>query len=99
LLLVAKHYSGRDLWRNGWRILVAQTLWGGVALRHGRGRAFLRGKIEGFRMLRQMRRDAAWEVVESGRLSRVLAESEADIRESQRQSGFERYWRWYFTLT
>lgn len=99
LLLVGKHYSGRDLWRQGWRILVAQTLWGAVALRHGRGGAFLRGKIEGFRMLRQMRRDAPWKAAEPGRLSRILASSEADILEFQRQSGFDRYWRWYFALT
>lgn len=99
VLLVAKHYPAAQLWRSGWAILVAQTLWGAVALRHGRGGAFLRGKLEGLRMLWQMRRDAAWKAAEPGRLSRVLEESEAEILEVQRQSGFDRYWRCYFALT
>jgi hypothetical protein len=99
LLLVAKHYSGAELLRNGWAILVAQALWGAVALRHGRGGAFLRGKIEGSGMLRQMRREAAWRAAEPGRLSSILEQSQVDILEFQRQSGFDRYWRWYFALT
>jgi GT2 family glycosyltransferase len=99
VLLVAKHFPGAQLWRSGWAILVAQTLWGAVALRHGRGGAFLRGKLQGLRMFRQMRREAAWRAAELGRLASVLEQSEAEILEVQRQSGFDRYWRWYFALT
>jgi hypothetical protein len=39
------------VWRYAWPIAVAQGLWGLVALRHGRGWAWLRGKVEGLRRL------------------------------------------------
>jgi GT2 family glycosyltransferase len=98
VLLVAKHYPPRYLLRYGWSIFVAQTLWGFVAFRHGRGFSFLRGKVEGLWMLRRMRRGAAWKAVPR-RLSRVLEESESDMFRLQRGAGFDRYWRLYFVLT
>ena len=89
--LVRKHYPGRLVWRFGWAILVAQVLWGVVALRHGAGLAWVRGKIDGM-----MRKPG----VDAGRgpggppheLRRVLEESERDI------PGCDSYWRWYFRL-
>jgi hypothetical protein len=45
--LIARHYPRRLRWRWMWPILVAQLLWGAVALRHGRGWAWLQGKREG----------------------------------------------------
>ena len=47
LLLVAKHFPRRWIRRYGWPVLVAQGLWGLVAVRHGAVLAFLRGKLEG----------------------------------------------------
>src|SRR5947207_8327687 len=45
LLLASRHFSRRR-W---WNVAVAQLLWGAVALRHGAGGAWLRGKIQGLR--------------------------------------------------
>ena len=55
VFLVAKHYSSRLLWRYAWSIAVAQGLWGLVALRHGAGWAWLRGKMEGLRRFGEFR--------------------------------------------
>jgi GT2 family glycosyltransferase len=44
--LVARHYSPRLKIRWLWPILVAQLLWGGVALRHGAGWPWLLGKCQ-----------------------------------------------------
>jgi len=46
VLLVARH----GLLRHAWPVLVAQTLWGAVALRHGRGLAWALGKCQGLRL-------------------------------------------------
>ncbi|MCU1274853.1 MAG: glycosyl transferase, family 2, partial [Bryobacterales bacterium] len=55
VLLIAKYYPARALFRWGWPILLAQTLWGLVALRHGTFRAFVRGKLEGLTSFRTAR--------------------------------------------
>jgi GT2 family glycosyltransferase len=55
LLLIAKHYPPKWVIRYGWPVFIAQSLWGLVALRHGAGFAYLRGKLEGLRLFRQNR--------------------------------------------
>ena len=80
LLLAAKHFPVR-YW---WPILVGQTLWGLVALRHGAGLAFVRGKLEGIRLSRSVPRNPMTSDV-----------AEGEIRATQ--SDF--YWRVYFLLT
>ncbi len=70
VFLVAKHYSGKMLLRYAWPIIVAQGLWGMVALTHGRGWSWLRGKWEGFGRWRELRPRAhvgASEVLREGR--------------------------------
>ncbi len=99
VLLVAKHYPGRDLLRYGWPILAGQALWGGVALRHGRLFSFLRGKLEGLAMFRAARREAAPDGPGTEALSEILEQSEAEILRLQRSIGFDLYWRLYFALT
>jgi len=99
VLLVAKHYPARDLLRYAWPILVAQALWGGVALRHGRLLSFLRGKIEGLAMFRSFRPEAAPASPETESLPEILEQSEAEILRLQRSTGFDLYWRLYFALT
>jgi len=98
LLLVAKHYPVRSLVRYSWSILVAQLLWGLVALRHGRGLSYLRGKAEGLWMFRGARRSQRKQM-HPRRLARILEQSEAEMFKLQRRSGFDLYWRLYFLLT
>jgi GT2 family glycosyltransferase len=88
LRLVARHYD-RELFLSClWHIFTGQLLWGLVALRHGAGLAWLRGKL-----------DALGEFHLSGEpgaaLRRFLDASESEIRERATDS----YWRWYARLT
>ncbi len=88
LFLIARHYD-RALFRSCfWPILAGQLLWGLVALRHGRGLAWLRGKFEGLRGFHLAG-------TPSLALRNFLAASETEIR--RRATG--PYWRWYFRLT
>ncbi len=93
ILLLAKHYPRALLFRYGWPIALAHLLWGLVALRHGAGVAYIRGKLEGLRLFRKMRGspDPAIET--------VLVSSERLILELQREAGFDLYWKVYFALS
>lgn len=95
LYLVAKHYPPPLLLRFAWPILVAQGLWGLVTLRHGALQACLKGKWEGARNFSALRPRSYPDCD----LSQLLRESEREIREVQRQTGFDWYWRLYFLLT
>lgn len=95
VLLVAKHYPAYLLLRYGWAILAAQGLWGLVALRHGAGRAFLKGKLEGLRLWTQARAPKS----DNKLLMDILKKCECNIYHIQRQTGFDGYWRLYFLLT
>lgn len=95
VFLIAKHYPARWFRRFGWAALVAQSLWGLVALRHGAGWAYLKGKLEGVRRYRQLRPLHPQE----NSIPAILAESEALLRRLQEHSGFDLYWRLYFLLT
>lgn len=99
VLLVAKYYPQGLLLRLVWPVLVAQTLWGAVALRHGAFWAFLRGKLDGLASFRRTRRNGLLPGIKPDRFLQVLQESEGEIRRLQRQTGFDRYWRVYFMLT
>jgi GT2 family glycosyltransferase len=92
VLLVAKHYPTSLVIQFGWAIAVAQLLWGLVALRHGAGIAWLLGKADGLRMFASFRRVGE-------RIAPVLGSSESEIRELQRRTGWDWYWRLYFALT
>jgi len=93
VLLVAKHYPPDWVKRYGWQVLVAQTLWGLVALRHGAFLAYVSGKIEGVRGFPSVQRHY------SASFPPILEQSEAQIRELQGLTGFDLYWRLYFALT
>lgn len=92
ILLAAKHFRGEPRWP----IVAGQLLWGLVAIRHGCGIAWLRGKVSGFRMTRQWRIEDR--KVPTGTLRGIIEASERDIYELQRQTGFDGYWRAYFWL-
>jgi GT2 family glycosyltransferase len=94
VLLSAKHFRGQP-W---WPIVAGQLLWGMVALRHGRGSAFVRGKIAGIREARRLTRPSTNEYTRKV-LAEVLESSEANILALARETGFDSYWRAYFWLS
>ena len=97
LFLAAKHYPARMLWRYLYPIIVAQGLWGLVALRHGQGWAWLQGKWEGLRRSTEFRSPGPRRLTNS--LPKILRENERDIRRVQREAGGDLYWALYFLLT
>lgn len=82
VLLARKH--GADLWPALW----GQALWGLLAVRHGVALAWLRGKIEGLRTPVERNCHQNWR--------QIVFDSEREILNLQRQSGFDWYWRQYF---
>ena len=96
LLLIAKHFPRGWFRRFGWPVLVAQALWGVLALRHGAGPAWLRGKWQGLRRFNSVRKrsDAVRDSV-----AEFLGENDREILKLQRAGGFDSFWRWYFALT
>ena len=97
VLLLARHYPRRLLVRWAWPIAVAQGLWGIVALRHGTGLAWARGKWEGLRYFATERSHLVVSDIEV--LEQFLAANETDIRRLQTAAGFDAYWKLYFLLT
>jgi GT2 family glycosyltransferase len=93
LLLIAKHYPRQWILRYGWPVFVAQGLWGFVALRHGAAAAYLQGKSEGIRRFRAARGNSP------ANLSAIVERSERELRDLQRLTGFDLYWKLYFALT
>jgi hypothetical protein len=94
VFLIAKHYSGRMLVRYAWPIVVAQGLWGLVAMRHGRGWSWLLGKVEGLRRFAEFRDGTA-----PGGVAQILREGEQEIHRVQREFGRDLYWTLYFLFT
>lgn len=98
ILLACKHFRGQARWP----IVAGQLLWGLLALRHGRGVAFVAGKIDGWRSARGWRgtgmaADSAPPVVND--LRAILEASEKEIFELASETGFDAYWRAYFWLS
>jgi GT2 family glycosyltransferase len=91
LLLAAKYFPARWIWH----IMVAQGLWGLLALRHGAVCAWLGGKTAALREMRSVRRPG----VDAKAVRTVVEEGESEIYHIQAKTGFDAYWRWYFFLT
>ncbi len=88
-VLLAKKYGSPV----SWPVLAGQGLWGLAALKHGAGRAWIQGKIEGYRL------DVA-PGNETGNLNQILRSQEQEIQGLLRESGTnQRYWAAYFALT
>jgi hypothetical protein len=66
-----------------------------VACRRRRGLAYLGGKLQG--LFTRVRGNLGFAAASTG--EGVLEESERQILELQRESGFDRYWRTYFWLS
>ena len=77
-----------------WPVLVGQFLWGLTAAKNGAARAWIQGKIEGYRL------DVQTLECEKGRLKQILASQEQEIRSLLSESGTSQlYWRAYMALT
>jgi hypothetical protein len=96
VFLLARHYPKRTLRRHAWAILVAQALWGALALRHGTGLAWARGKWQGLRGFAAAR---CSDLFEFEALNELLERNERLIREGQGTGARDWYWRVYFRLT
>ncbi|HMD70239.1 MAG TPA: glycosyltransferase family 2 protein [Bryobacteraceae bacterium] len=96
VFLLARHFPKRALRRHAWAILVAQALWGALALRHGAGVAWARGKWQGWRGFATARGS---ELFEPAALNELLDRNERLIREAQGPGVQDCYWRVYFLLT
>lgn len=96
LFLIARHYPPGWFARYGWPVLVGQGLWGLVALRHGAGKAWLRGKWEGVRGFRAWRPE---QPAPADRIGKILQSEELELKTLQQQFGFDYFWRFYFALT
>jgi len=94
VMLVAKHFPDGWPWR---AVLVGQLLWGAVAMRHGAGVAYWRGKWQGWRGYAAWRKRSNWARREDG-IAEILGASEADMARLQKQTGWQSYWRCYFRL-
>ena len=94
VFLIARHYPRELIFRWLWPILLAQSLWGGLALRHGGGLAYLHGKLEGLIRFAAVRRAASQDTA----LEPVIVESERHLYQLQSRTGFDAYWKLYFRL-
>jgi GT2 family glycosyltransferase len=92
LLLAARHFPAQ-LW---WHILIAQGLWGAVAIRHRAALAWVRGVSEGFRAARRLgKRTPTF----SPALLELLRDNEGMIYRLQRKTSFDAYWKLYRLFT
>lgn len=89
LWIAARHPAAGHIWP----ALVAQVLWGGVALRHGAGLAWLKGKWEGLRRFSALRRQRP--ETDSALLEPILRSNEQFLRRYCNET----YWSLYFMLT
>jgi hypothetical protein len=77
--------------------MVGQALWGLLALRHGCGWAFVRGKMAGWADGRTLR-SRQTSIEGRKQLGLILEASEKEIWEIGQQTGLDLYWRAYFWL-
>jgi len=97
ILLIGRNYPDTWLRRYGWPVMVAQVLWGAVAMRHGQFRAYARGRMEGVRLFRAVRRNRPMHDAQA--FDKLLTEAEQEIRTLQEATGYDLFWRLYFALT
>jgi hypothetical protein len=97
LFLVARHYPRRLLRRWLGALVVAQILWGGLALRHGAALGWVRGVLQGLRHFGAARKSR--QPFDAAVLGDLLRSNERLIRDLQTSTGFDSYWKVYFLLT
>ena len=97
VLLLAKHYTRRTLWRFAWPLFVGQTLALFAAGRHGHFWTAVRAKRDALRMWRSFRNDQQrYTPALESNLIAAISECERQILELQKADGYDIYWRLYF---
>jgi GT2 family glycosyltransferase len=100
ILLVARHYPRSLLLRWLWPIVVAQLLWGLLAVRHGAGWSWLCGAVSGASRFLAARRNTPPKVrADPKTFVPLMEENERIIENLQTSSGSDIYWRLYLLLT
>jgi len=96
VLILAKYYSTRTLLRFAWPILVGQCLALLAAAKQRNFWAAVQGKWAAIRRWRTFRPHATpdWQ----RQVEWTFSQSEREIRNLQRQVGYDSYWRLYFSL-
>jgi GT2 family glycosyltransferase len=96
VLLTAKHFRGFPRWP----IVAGQLLWAVLALRHGRGLSYIRGKLSGLLYALRLARtiDGEDHIEPENTLRQIVDESEREILALGQQTGMDWYWRAYFWL-
>ncbi|MBY0505999.1 MAG: glycosyltransferase family 2 protein [Bryobacteraceae bacterium] len=89
-LLIQKHFGPKLEWPLKCRSWLAQVLWAMLAARHGQWRAWWRGRREPL--------PATPASLHPLPLRRILRESERELYRLQKETGFDLYWRMYFSL-
>ena len=92
--LFASKHLGRQ---SALPIIIGQALWGLLALRHGCGWAFVRGKMAAWAD-RRAYSDRHTSRESEEQLGLILKASEKEIWEIGQQAGLDLYWRGYFWL-
>jgi GT2 family glycosyltransferase len=92
VLLALKHFRGQPRWP----IVAGQLLWALLALRHGRGFAYARGKLSGLRFARNL--IGTQDRGAKDKLRQIVEASEREILALGRAAGMDWYWRAYFWL-
>ncbi len=94
--LLALHYPASTLRRFAWPIIWGQTLSLFAAAKQRNFLAALRGKWAALRAWRSLR--ASFSPANGQAIEKILTASEREIAALQRQSGFDLYWKIYFSF-
>ena len=95
VFLLAKYYSARTLRRFLWPILVGQLLSLGAAAKQRNLIPALRGKWAALRQWSSFRKQSFGS---RSQIEATFSASELEIHNLQKQTGFDIYWRLYFSL-
>ena len=94
IFILAKYYSKQTLLRFAWPILVGQVLALFAAAKQRNFLSALRGKWSGLRRWNEFRRTAST----AAAIESTFRHSEKEIYRLQQETGFDIYWRLYFSL-
>ncbi len=96
VFILAKYFTRRTLWRFAWPVLWGQLLSLGAAAKQRNFWAAVRGKWAGLRDWREFRN--ATQSWDTATVEAAFTNSEREILQLQKQTGFEIYWKLYFSL-